>query len=123
MTRTRHRPARAPPPHRRCTIHRHPQASLAARVDKSDAHFDSRVFSVPTIDKLVEYMRWRALMDCRRNSISMLAQATDPPACATPPLRSRVGSDLAGYHATCRGRCTSRRSGCMASTLRLCSEC
>jgi len=56
------------------------EAPLAARVARSDAHFDSRVFSLPDEARLVEYMRWRALLDCRRNSISMLAQAHFPPA-------------------------------------------
>jgi len=51
------------------------EAALAARVRKGEAHFDARVFAVPDEGKLVEYMQWRALMDCKRNSISMLAQA------------------------------------------------
>ena len=51
------------------------QATLRAKVEKSDAHFDARVFSMPSADRLVAYMRWRAVLDCRRNSVSMLAQA------------------------------------------------
>jgi len=74
---------------------------LADRVARSEAHFDSRVFSLPDEGRsglktsqerntprvrplplagsLVDYFCWRALMDCRRNSISMLAQAHFPP--------------------------------------------
>jgi len=55
------------------------EAVLSARVNKCEAHFDARVFSLPDQGKLVDYVRWRALMDCRRNSISMLAQANFPP--------------------------------------------
>ena len=51
------------------------QAILKARVDKCEAHFDARVFSLPSAEQLNAYMRWRATLDCRRNSISMLAQA------------------------------------------------
>ena len=51
------------------------EAALRERVERSEAHFDARVFSLPTLDRLCAYMRWRAVLDCRRNSISMLAQA------------------------------------------------
>lgn len=54
------------------------QAALRERVERSEAHFDARVFSLPSLGRLCEYMRWRALLDCRRNSISMLAQAHFP---------------------------------------------
>jgi tRNA(His) guanylyltransferase len=37
------------------------EAELIARVDASDAHFDARVFALPSASKLHEYMRWRAL--------------------------------------------------------------
>ena len=30
--------------------------------------------SLPSLERLTAYMRWRATLDCRRNSISMLAQ-------------------------------------------------
>ena len=49
-------------------------AALRARVERSEAHFDSRAFNLPDLERAVAYMRWRAVMDCRRNSISMLAQ-------------------------------------------------
>lgn len=55
------------------------EEELESRVRKSEAHFDSRVFSLQNEASLIEYMRWRALMDCRRNSISMLAQVYLPP--------------------------------------------
>lgn len=54
------------------------EAALISRVEASDAHFDARVFALPSADKVHEYMRWRALQDCRRNSVSMLAQAHFP---------------------------------------------
>uniref|UniRef100_A0A7S0LKQ3 tRNAHis guanylyltransferase catalytic domain-containing protein n=1 Tax=Coccolithus braarudii TaxID=221442 RepID=A0A7S0LKQ3_9EUKA len=54
------------------------EAILAERVARSEAHFDARVFTLPSQRQLVDYFRWRALMDCRRNSISMLAQAHFP---------------------------------------------
>ncbi len=56
------------------------EAALIARVEASEAHFDARVFSLPSTERLHGYMRWRALQDCRRNSISMLAQAHFSPA-------------------------------------------
>lgn len=56
------------------------EAGLIARVEASEAHFDARVFSLPSTERLHAYMRWRALQDCRRNSISMLAQAHFSPA-------------------------------------------
>lgn len=56
------------------------QAALRARVERCEAHFDARVFSLPSVSALVDYVRWRALLDCRRNSISMLAQAHFTPA-------------------------------------------
>ena len=43
--------------------------------ERSEAHFDSRVFTLPSLDRAVAYVRWRAVHDCRRNSVSMLAQA------------------------------------------------
>lgn len=51
------------------------QAVLRARVEQSGAHFDARVFSLSSLERLCAYLRWRAQLDCRRNSISMLAQA------------------------------------------------
>ena len=54
------------------------QAKLRARVEDGAAHFDARVFTLPSLDRLVAYMRWRAVLDCKRNSISMLAQAHFP---------------------------------------------
>ena len=51
------------------------QAALRERAKRCEAHFDARVFSLPSLERLCAYMRWRAVMDCRRNSISMLAQA------------------------------------------------
>jgi tRNA(His) 5'-end guanylyltransferase len=51
------------------------EAVLRERVEQSEAHFDSRVFNVPSVEALIRYLRWRAVHDCRRNSISMLAQA------------------------------------------------
>ena len=30
---------------------------------------------LPSVEALIRYLRWRAVHDCRRNSISMLAQA------------------------------------------------
>jgi tRNA(His) guanylyltransferase len=56
------------------------EGSLRQRVERSEAHFDARVFSLPSLERLCAYMRWRAVLDCRRNSISMLAQAHFPPA-------------------------------------------
>ena len=56
------------------------QAVLRERVERSDAHFDARVFALPSLELLCAYMRWRALHDCRRNSISMLAQVHFAPA-------------------------------------------
>lgn len=56
------------------------QATLRARVERCDAHFDARVFALPSATDLVEYVRWRATLDGRRNSISMLAQAHFSPA-------------------------------------------
>mmetsp|Transcript_10074 Transcript_10074/g.30898 ORF Transcript_10074/g.30898 Transcript_10074/m.30898 type:complete len:285 (-) Transcript_10074:966-1820(-) len=50
-------------------------AVLVERIMRSEAHFDARVFALTDEGTLIDYMRWRALMDCRRNSISMLAQA------------------------------------------------
>ena len=46
---------------------------------RSEAHFDARVFALPGAERLAAYVRWRALQDCRRNSISMLAQSHFPP--------------------------------------------
>lgn len=54
------------------------QAALRAKVEESAAHFDARVFSLPSAERLVAYLRWRAVLDCKRNSISMLAQAHFP---------------------------------------------
>ena len=54
------------------------QAALRAKVENSAAHFDARVFSLPSVERLVAYMRWRAVLDCKRNSVSMLAQAHFP---------------------------------------------
>lgn len=51
------------------------EPALIARVEACEAHFDARLFSLPSTERLHAYMRWRALQDCRRNSISMLAQA------------------------------------------------
>ena len=51
------------------------EAVLRERCEQSEAHFDSRVFNVPSVEALIRYLRWRAVHDCRRNSISMLAQA------------------------------------------------
>ena len=51
-------------------------AALRARVESCGAHFDSRAFSLPDVERVAAYMRWRAIHDCRRNSISMLAQAS-----------------------------------------------
>ena len=51
------------------------QAALRERVDRCDAHFDARVFSLPSLERLCAYIHWRAVRDCRRNSISMLSQA------------------------------------------------
>ena len=56
------------------------EAALIARVEASEAHFDARLFSLPSAERVHAYMRWRALQDCRRNSISMLAQAHFPAA-------------------------------------------
>ena len=56
------------------------EAGLIARVEASEAHFDARLFSLPSAERVHAYMRWRALQDCRRNSISMLAQAHFPAA-------------------------------------------
>lgn len=53
------------------------QAMLRERVERCEAHFDARVFALPPAE-LVAYMRWRSVMDCKRNSISMLAQAHFP---------------------------------------------
>ena len=55
------------------------EQSLRERVLKSEAHFDARVFALPGAERLAAYVRWRALQDCRRNSISMLAQSHFPP--------------------------------------------
>ena len=55
------------------------QAALRARVEKCDAHFDARVFSLPSLDRLCAYMRWRATLDCRRRPGQKLR----------PPLRCR----------------------------------
>ncbi|KAL1503703.1 hypothetical protein AB1Y20_012176 [Prymnesium parvum] len=55
-------------------------AALRARVERCDAHFDSRAFSLPDAEGVAKYMLWRAVHDCQRNSISMLAQAHFPPA-------------------------------------------
>lgn len=41
--------------------------------EKQRAHFDSRVFSLPTADEVANYFYWR-WKDCTRNSVSMLAQ-------------------------------------------------
>ena len=38
------------------------------------AMFDSRVFTLPTLDEVANYLRWRQ-RDCTRNSISMSAQS------------------------------------------------
>ena len=38
------------------------------------AHFDSRVFQVPTKTEAFNYLKWR-VQDCRRNSVSSVAQA------------------------------------------------
>ncbi len=38
------------------------------------AMFDSRGFTLPTLDEVANYLRWRQ-MDCTRNSISMAAQS------------------------------------------------
>jgi tRNA(His) guanylyltransferase len=54
------------------------QAALRERVERSEAHFDSRAFALPSIERLCAYVRWRAVLDCRRNSVSMLAQAHFP---------------------------------------------
>jgi tRNA(His) guanylyltransferase len=51
------------------------QMALRERVERCEAHFDARVFSLDTLAHLSSYIRWRAVHDCRRNSISMLAQA------------------------------------------------
>ena len=48
---------------------------LRGRIEQCEAHFDSRAFTLPNEERVVAYMRWRALHDCKRNSISMLAQA------------------------------------------------
>jgi tRNA(His) guanylyltransferase len=50
------------------------QAALRAKVEESSAHFDGRVFALPTLERLIAYVRWRAVLDCKRNSISMLSQ-------------------------------------------------
>mmetsp|Transcript_32543 Transcript_32543/g.102518 ORF Transcript_32543/g.102518 Transcript_32543/m.102518 type:complete len:268 (+) Transcript_32543:130-933(+) len=84
------------------------EAPLAARVARSDAHFDSRVFSLPDEARLVEYMRWRALLDCRHST--------------TPPRRRRhltPCSPRAGATPSrCSRRRTSRPRGCTSSTPR-----
>ena len=54
------------------------QAVLRARVEQCEAHFDARVFALPSVERLCAYMRWRAELDCRRNSISMLAHTHFP---------------------------------------------
>ena len=51
------------------------QALLHARVEACEAHFDARIFTLPSLDRVCAYLQWRAVHDCRRNSISMLAQA------------------------------------------------
>lgn len=38
------------------------------------AEFDSRVFSIPNEDEVVNYFKWR-MLDCSRNSISSVAQS------------------------------------------------
>jgi len=54
------------------------ELALQERVERCEAHFDARVFTVPGVEALCDYFRWRAVHDCRRNSISMLAQAHFP---------------------------------------------
>mmetsp|Transcript_48739 Transcript_48739/g.127368 ORF Transcript_48739/g.127368 Transcript_48739/m.127368 type:complete len:307 (+) Transcript_48739:70-990(+) len=51
------------------------ERALQKRVELCEAHFDARAFNVPSLDELCSYLRWRAVLDCRRNSVSMLAQA------------------------------------------------
>lgn len=54
------------------------ESALRDLVERSEAHFDARVFAVPSLERLIAYMRWRAVMDCRRNSINMLAHCYFP---------------------------------------------
>lgn len=56
--------------------------SVAASVasvafDRADAHFDARVFTIPTRDEVINYFMWRQA-DCRRNAVSMIAEAHFP---------------------------------------------
>jgi len=45
---------------------------LRSKVDRMDAHFDGRVFNVPTTGEALNNVLWRCAFDCRRNSISAL---------------------------------------------------
>lgn len=48
--------------------------SLRTRPDGKFAMFDSRVFTLPSVEEVVQYFLWRQ-QDCIRNSVSMAAQA------------------------------------------------
>jgi tRNA(His) 5'-end guanylyltransferase len=50
--------------------------NLRNKIEKYEAHFDGRVFSVPSREEGLNNIIWRCLYDCRRNSISGLARWT-----------------------------------------------
>jgi len=51
-----------------------PEEALAARMDLHEQHFDGRCFGVPRKEEALNNVIWRCLYDCKRNSVSGLAQ-------------------------------------------------
>lgn len=105
------------------------QAALRARVEESSAHFDARVFALPSLERLIAYVRWRAVLDCKRNSISMLSQAHfsqkvgkqtlgDKPLTSSKANLALNTSSLDSLHHTnrsCTGSMQARASACCVS--------
>jgi len=44
------------------------------RVAKGHAYFDARIFEVPDLKTIQDYLYWRSVIDCRRNNINGLAR-------------------------------------------------
>jgi hypothetical protein len=43
------------------------------RIEAQEAHFDARMFALPTIDEAYNNIYWRQAYDCHRNSVHGLA--------------------------------------------------
>ncbi|KAF2073315.1 hypothetical protein CYY_005368 [Polysphondylium violaceum] len=51
------------------------EKKLIERLQTAIPHFDSRIFTLPSNDEIIQNLFWRSSVDCRRNSVANLGHA------------------------------------------------